>query len=196
MISYILGQIKSVDAKSLTILTSSGVGYKVYVSLSFLLLKKENEEIELLIRTIVKDDAIDLYGFESKDELSLFESLITVSKIGPRSALSILSTASLESIVQAIETEDAEILAKVPGIGKRTSEKIIIELKGKLGDLQVKEVDSKHSSNESDARLALESFGYSEKDITKALKTLHKERENFDTLNPGEIIKEVLKLLN
>lgn len=196
MISYLVGQIKDLDSKSFTLLTASGVGYKVYVPLNLLFTKKVGDELELLIHTTVKDDAIDLYGFENKDELFLFESLITVSKVGPRSALSILSTSSLESVVKSIETEDAETLSKVPGIGKRTAEKIIIELKGKLGNIKITESATPQANNETDARLALESFGYSEKDITNTLKTLKKDLENFSELKPGEIIREALKLLN
>lgn len=197
MISYIIGQIKNIDQKSLTILTSSGVGYKVFTTLNTLLSKIEQEEIELLIHTIVKEDALDLYGFENKDELNVFEKLITVSGVGPRSALTMLSVSSVENIAFAIENGDASQLSGIPGIGKKTCEKIIIELKGKLSEF-IKNSPALNNkfTEETDARLALSSLGYNEKDINNAINNLKNEfGEDFLKLNTSEIIKNSLKFL-
>lgn len=197
MISYIEGKIKNINEKYITILTNSGVGYKIFATLNTLLSKSENENIELLIHTIVKDDAIDLYGFENKNELNVFEKLITVSGVGPRSALTMLSVSNVQNIAFAIENGDASQLSGIPGIGKKTCEKIIIELKGKLAEF-VK--DSPRFNNkyieESDARLALSSLGYNEKDINNAINNLKNEfGEEFLKLNTSEIIKNTLKSL-
>lgn len=197
MIGYLIGNIKNINEKYFIILTNSGVGYKVYSTLNTLLSKSENENIELLIHTIVKDDAIDLYGFENKNELNVFEKLITVSGVGPRSALTMLSVSSVQNIAFAIENGDASQLSGIPGIGKKTCEKIIIELKGKLAEF-VK--DSPRFNNkyieESDARLALSSLGYNEKDINNAINNLKNEfGEEFLKLNTSEIIKNTLKSL-
>ncbi len=196
MIGYITGTIKNIDEKSLTILTSGGVGYKVFTTINTLLSKIENEKMELLIHTIVKEDALDLYGFESKDELSIFEKLITVSGVGPRSALTMLSISSVQNIAFAIENGDANMLSGIPGIGKKTCEKIIIELKGKLSEfIKHSPVDSKFAE-ESDARLALSSLGYNEKDINNAINNLKNELSTkFSKLNASEIIKNALKFL-
>lgn len=196
MISYLTGTIKNINEKSLTILTNSGVGYKIFTTLNTLLSKNEREELELLIHTVVKEDAIDLYGFEKKEELKIFEKLITVSGVGPRSALTMLSVSSVQNIAFAIESGDASQLAGIPGVGKKTCEKIIIELKGKLSEfIKHSPVDSKFAE-ESDARLALSSLGYNEKDINNAINNLKNELSTeFSKLNAGEIIKHSLKFL-
>lgn len=194
MISYLTGKIKDINEKSLTILTDSGVGYKVYSNLNTLLSKNEGENIEMLIHTVVKDDAIDLYGFEDKNEIEIFEKLITVSGVGPRSALSILSASSVASLALAIENNDLSSLPTVSGVGKKSLEKIVLELKGKLSKFIDKNSKEKNSE-ENDARLALSSIGYNDKDINLALSEIKKNILEFEKLNVNEIIKEALKYL-
>lgn len=196
MIGYITGIIKSVDEKSLTILTSAGVGYKVFSPINLLLSKNEEEEIEIFVHTVVKDDAIDLYGFIEEKDLKMFEKLITVSGIGPRSALNILSVSNTEDVALAVENSDADALSNIPGLGKKGREKIVIELKGKLTHF-IKEGQEKTSfGEESDAKLALLSLGYNEKDINEILKDLKKnDPQKFEDKQANEIIKEVLKYL-
>lgn len=198
MISFLTGKIQDLDEKSMTVLTASGVGYKVSAILNLLLFKTPGEEIELLIHTVVKDDSITLYGFLKKEELSLFEKLITVSGVGPRSALAMLSVLNVENIVLAIESGNPQSLSKVPGIGKRTCEKIIIELKGKLTSFTLNSTGStnQNTTHENDARLALASLGYNEKDINEVINSLKKEMgEDFFVLETNKIITETLKYL-
>lgn len=200
MISFLSGKIKNINEKSLTILTSGGVGYKVFTPLNTLLSVQENQEIEMLIHTNVKDDAIDLFGFVNKDELSMFEKLITVSGVGPRSALTMLSVSSIQNIATAVENGDAGLLSGIPGVGRKSCEKIIIELKGKLSPFIKLQKDTqgkdRNHVEESDARLALESLGYNEKDINQAMNEIkNKFEDKFTKMKAGEIVKETLKYL-
>lgn len=194
MISYLVGKIKNLNEKSLTLLTNSGVGYKVFTPLNTLLSLKIGQDLELLISTIVKDDAIDLYGFINQDELSIFEKLITVSGVGPRSALAMLSISTVSDIATAVETHDLALLTRTPGIGKKTCEKIIIELKGKL-ILFLNTEQSSTNTEENDARLALVSLGYNERDINQAINNLKNQLSDFTKLRTNEIIKRALNEL-
>lgn len=197
MISYLSGKVKNINEKTLTILTVSGVGYSVFSPINTLFSFKVDEEIEMLIHTVVKDDAIDLYGFTNQEELQMFEKLITVSGVGPRSALNILSVSSTQNIAIAVENGDANLLSGIPGVGKKSCEKIVIELKGKLGKFIKESKDASGKNNlleENDARLALVSLGYNEKDINNAVKEA-KENKDFEKMKANEIIKEVLKYL-
>lgn len=197
MISYLSGKVKNISEKTLTILTVSGVGYSVFSPINTLFSFKINEEIEMLIHTVVKDDAIDLYGFTNEEELQMFEKLITVSGVGPRSALNILSVSSTQNIAIAVENGDANLLSGIPGVGKKSCEKIVIELKGKLAKFIKENKDQNGKDNlleENDARLALVSLGYNEKDINNAVKEA-KENKDFVKMKANEIIKEVLKYL-
>lgn len=196
MIGYLVGVIKNIDEKSLTILTNSGVGYKVFSTVDILLSKDLGENIELFVHTVVKDDAIDLFGFAEAVDIKVFEKLITVSGIGPRSALNILSVLGASDVAFAVENENAEALSNIPGLGKKGREKIVLELKGKLADYIDKDKNNTTYGEESDAKLALVSLGYHEKDINEILNNIKKDnKEEFEKKEANEIIKEVLKYL-
>ncbi|HPX52360.1 MAG TPA: Holliday junction branch migration protein RuvA [Candidatus Paceibacterota bacterium] len=194
MISYLIGTIQEINEKSLTLLTGSGVGYKIFSTVNILLSKNEGENMEFFIYTVVKDDAIDLYGFAEKEELQMFERLITVSGIGPRSALNILSVSNVNNVALAVENDDVSLLSGIPGLGKRSCEKIIIELKGKLSHfIKVEKVD-RNLSEEKDAHLALISLGYSEKDVNNIINKIKQDNpQAFNNMQASEIIKEILK---
>lgn len=197
MISYLEGIVKNINEKKITILTSGGVGYSVYSPVNTLFSFSEDDTIEMLIHTVVKDDAIDLYGFTNKEEILMFEKLITVSGVGPRSALNILSVNTTQNIAIAVENGDANLLSGIPGVGKKSCEKIVIELKGKLSGFIKENKDSINKNTlleENDARLALASLGYNEKDINNAIKEA-KANIDFEKMKANEIIKEVLKYL-
>ena len=200
MISLLSGLVKNINEKSLTIMTSGGVGYKVFTPLNTLLSLEEDQSIEMLIYSSIKEDAIDLFGFVNKSELSLFEKLITVSGIGPKSALTMLSVSSVEHIAIAVENGDASLLSGIPGVGRKSCEKIIIELKGKLSHFIKNSKEGKgidqNIQEENDARLALISLGYNEKDINLSIKDLKDKLEDkFKNMRANEIIKEALKYL-
>ncbi len=185
MIGFLSGTIKKATEKELILLVN-GVGYKVFCSLPTLLSSAVGNEKDLLIHTRVREDAITLYGFEKENDLFVFEKLLDVSGVGPKSALAMLSVHSASSIADAVEKGNAEMLSHTPGIGKKTTEKIIIELKGKLTHLQ------NASDNESayEVRLALEALGYSPREINEIIGKLNPKEK--DT---GKLIKEALSKL-
>jgi len=203
MISYLSGNIKNLSEKSLTVLTSGGVGYKVFTQINTTLSLVENNPIEMLVHTVVRDDALDLYGFLTKEELQMFEKLISVSGIGPRSALNILAISSISDLANAIENQNLSSLPTVPGVGKKGLEKIGIELKGKLNHLIQGSQNKK--SEEMDAVLALISLGYNQKDVSQTINTIKKQiklekeknndKKDFTDLSVNQIIKVALKEL-
>ncbi len=165
MIGYLTGTIIHSDIKSI-ILDVHGVGYKVYTNAGALESNK-NKTLSLWTHLAVRENALDLYGFATKAEWDFFELLLTVSGIGPKSAMAILSVASVDTLKKAVSTEDSSYLTKVSGIGKKNAEKIVLELKGKVLNYVY---DEKTDSYDTDAMEALKSLGYSEKDSREALK--------------------------
>lgn len=185
MIGSIKGKITFRTEKFL-IVETSGVGYKINVSPDMLSKTKSGgDEISLWVHTHVREDALDLYGFLELPELEFFEMLINISGIGPRSALAILGIASIETLKKAIGTGDTSYLTKISGIGKKTAERIVIELRDKMGE--VKEGSS--LQGELDALEALKSLGYSQSEAREALKKV-----SPDT-NTNTKIREALRIL-
>lgn len=177
MIGHLSGTTHSVSEKDL-ILSVGGVGYLIHAPLPVLLAHKEGSECALYIHTHVREDALVLYGFENKTDLEVFERLISVSGIGPKSALAMLSVHSPASIADAIERGDVPLLSHTPGIGKKTAEKIILELRGKLTHLQGKE----QNSAVFEVRLALEALGYTHKEIHDVTQKLDPHEHNTSKL--------------
>ena len=149
-----------------------GVGYELDVPMStFYNLPAIGERVSLLTHFVVREDAQQLFGFLSAEERSTFRLLIKISGVGPRTALSILSGLSVAELAQAISVQEASRLVKVPGIGKKTAERLLLELKGKLG------ADLAHpatvaSDAQADIVQALVALGYSDRDAAAALKAL------------------------
>lgn len=185
MIGFLQGKIISKNEQSV-LLNVSGVGYKISTPLPLLISLNEGLEISLYIHTHVREDQITLFGFKDELDLFLFEKLINVSGIGPKSALAMLSVHSPSSIADAVEREDVTALSHTPGVGKKTAEKIILELRGKLSHL----AGSKETDTIYEVRLALETLGYSPKEIHEVLQKIHKENKNTSAL-----IKEALSEL-
>lgn len=168
MIAYLSGIIKYKGSNYLTILTG-GVGYKVSLPFDLLSKSKLNDPISTYIYTHVKDDAIDLYGFESPEEIAFFELLLTVSGIGPKTALAIFSYGKLPKIKEAIVKGDVDFFTSVPRLGRKNAQKIIIELRTKLGSLE--DLDLSQESGESKEIIdALKSFGFERGEAKDALK--------------------------
>ena len=150
----------------------NGVGYEVDVPMStFYNLPGLGERVILLTHFVVREDAQLLYGFLTHDERATFRQLIKISGIGPRLALSILSGLSVNELAQAITRQDSGRLVKVPGIGKKTAERLLLELKGKLGDALAAPA-SVASDAQADILQALLALGYSDKEAAAALKAL------------------------
>lgn len=188
MISYIEGKIILKTDKSIIIQTG-GIGYQVFVS-SDLLLKISglDQIIKVWTYMAVRENSMDLYGFETIDEKNFFELLLEVSGIGPKSALSILSLATIDVLKKAIGSGDITYLTKVSGIGKKTAEKIVVELRDKLASLGHKD-DGGSLQQDADVLGALESLGYSMQVARSVLKEIDQN------LSTNEKIKEALKIL-
>lgn len=168
-----------------------GVGYEVDVPMStFYNLPATGEKVALLTHFVVREDAQILYGFGTAPEREAFRQLIKISGIGPRTALSVLSGMSVADLAQAVSAQEAGRIVKVPGIGKKTAERLLLELKGKLGaDLNLPGAGPVRSDTQSDIQQALMALGYSEKDAAAALKALPAE------VGVSEGIKLALKAL-
>ena len=157
MIAHLRGRLIEKEPARVVIDTN-GVGYEVFVPLStFTALPDTGTEVSLDIHTHVREDIIALYGFSSRQERRVFERLITISGIGPRLAVTILSGGSIEGLVGAIRKGDLARLTAIPGVGKKTAERIVIELRDKLKDFA--EGPAK-STVEMDVLSALENLGY------------------------------------
>ena len=146
------------------------------------------KDVVFFIHTHVREDAIDLYGFLTLEELEMFELLISIAGVGPKSGLGILTVADPKTIKTAILNEDSSILTKVSGVGRKTAERIILELKNKIGDLS--EGDKAKAIGDSDAIEALVSMGYSVSEAREALKHIPVEVKDI-----GQRIKMALKNL-
>jgi len=169
-----------------------GVGYEVKISLHTFSQLSENESIKIYTKLIVREDAHLLYGFNAKDEREMFNFLISVSGIGPNTALIMLSSLSPEEIANAIQTEDVTTIQKVKGIGAKTAQRVIIDLKGKVlkfsGDTEFN--NSKNNTNRFDALTALVSLGFDKKSAEKVLDRIDSGSETVE-----QLIKGALKLL-
>ena len=183
MIGSLNGKITLKKDKFL-IVETTGVGYKVNVSLDLISKTQEGQDIKLYIYTHVREDTLDLYGFQEYEELEFFELLLGVSGIGPRGALTVLDVASLETLRKAIGSEDTGYLTKISGIGKKTAQKIVIELKDKVGTFEGSDLQE-----EMDALEALKAIGYKEREAREALKEIP---EGTDT---NAKIHQALKIL-
>jgi Holliday junction DNA helicase RuvA len=156
------------------LLDCHGVGYEVYVPMStFYNLPALGERVSLLTQFIVREDAQLLYGFATAPERQAFRELIKISGVGPRTALSVLSGMGVTDLAQAVTLQEAGRLVKVPGIGKKTAERLLLELKGKLGaDMGAAGGGAMHSDAQADILQALLALGYNDKEAAAALKAL------------------------
>ena len=190
MISYLKGTILNKNIKSITLLVNQ-IGYRVFITQPLLQKIKVEKEIELYTYLRHKEDSMDLYGFKTKEELGFFELLLTISGVGPKSALGVLEVATLSSIKKAILRDDPSILYKVSGVGKKTAERIVVELKNKLDSLPVGEKEISLDDSDTEAFDALAGLGYSDHDIRPTLKQIPE-----DITQTEEKIKKALKFLS
>ncbi len=189
MISLLTGTIKLKSFKSATI-DIHGLGFEVFLPQLILEKIKIGQMATYYTHLQVREDALELYGFETLPEKNFFELLISVSGVGPKSALSVLSIAKLEEIKKAILRDGPTLLRKVSGIGQKTAERIVVELKNKLSDLAVGSERIDLSTADNGAFDALMTLGYSASEVREALRKLPK-----DINDENEIIKQTLKML-
>ncbi len=188
MIRTIKGIVTDVGPKSATIETS-GLGYEVLVPTDTALRLSTGAEILLHTRLVIREDSHELFGFETRGELDFFELLISVSGVGPRGAMTIISIGSIDTLKKAIGSGDLAYLTKVSGIGKKTAEKIVVELRDKLA-LLGHSASAGELSGEADSLAALESLGYSREEARDALKDVPALFSE-----PSSRIREALKIL-
>lgn len=174
-----------------------GVGYELDVPMStFYHLPELQQEVTLFTHLSIRDDAHVLYGFGSQTERAAFRQLIKVSGIGARTALAILSGLEVNELARAIEEEDTQTLTRVPGIGKKTAQRLLLELRGKLDEISpvasntpAAPSDTATSTGQNDIEHALMALGYNRKEIQRVLKKLDKD------LSVEQGIRQALQLL-
>lgn len=187
VITHIKGTI--IDKEERTVVIDvNGLGYKVFVTAATVDTAREGAEMALWTHLAVREDAQTLFGFPSKDELGFFELLISISGIGPKTALGILNVSSVSNIRKAVLTGDTSHLTKVSGVGKKIADKIVLELKGKFG--AEAGGDGISLRDEVDALEALKALGYGHKEAREALKEV-----DLSITDTGERVKKALKAL-
>lgn len=172
MIGLLSGKLIDKDFSS-CLLDVNGVGFEVLIPLStFDVLPLNEEKVTLHIHTAVREDAITLFGFASRDEKKLFQQLINVSGVGGKLALNVLSAMPAANFCAAIASGDVKSLSRINGVGKRTAERLIVELKGKLENLDPAAAPPTGNSDAADAAAALEQLGYRKDAVNKTINAL------------------------
>lgn len=188
MIAYIRGKITFIGPRYV-ILENNNIGYKVNVTDDALHELSSGQDTLLWTHDAVREDSHELYGFAVEDERNLFELLLTVSGIGPKTALNILSLVSAKALIGAIHSGSTAHLVKVSGIGRKTAEKIVMELRDRIAEFG--NGDNVDMNNDSDAIEALKALGYNTDEAREAIKKLNK-----DIADTGDKIKAALKFLS
>ena len=197
MYEYLTGVVTFINPYYLVIETN-GIGYQIALGNPYRYSSKLNKEIKLYVHQVIREDAHLLYGFDSLEEKQLFLRLVSVSGIGPKSALAIMASDDHSGLIQAVETGDVTYLTKFPGVGKKTAQQMILDLKGKSGELSIDtpfnlfdESTAQDATALSEAMEALSALGYSDKEVKRVEKQL-KEVENLTT---DEYLRQALKLM-
>ncbi len=193
MIATLRGQVIELGNRH-AVIEVNNIGYKVFLTDDSVHSLKLNTEIFLSIYNVIREDADDLYGFISKKERDFFELLISISGIGPKSALNILSLVASDTLVSAIRSGSTSHLVKVSGIGRKTAEKIVLELKDKLAPFAHDHGDTEYSaeiSSDMDAVEALKALGFGADEAREALKKVDKS-----ITATGAKVKAALKSLS
>lgn len=194
MFEFIIGDIVRIRDEYVVV-QNNGIGYKVLTSVNSMMNLELGKKNQMLYTQLhVREDGLYLYGFTTEEEMDMFNLLLRVSKIGPKIGLGILSTLTPNQIKLAIHNRDLDTLCKAPGIGKKTSERIVLELKDKIGDVEL--IDTSEirmdNSRHDEAVEALMSLGYSKYEVEKAIKSMMDD----DNMTVEAIIREGLKKLS
>lgn len=198
MYSYIRGELAEINSDHI-VLDVNGIGYQIYIPTNTLnYLPSIGEMVKIHTYLYIREDAMMLYGFLTRDDLDMFKMLITVSGIGPKGGLGILSTLSTDDLRFAVLSDDAKAIAKAPGIGAKTAQRVIIDLKDKMSLEEAFEKKLEHTTNKvlpennsikNDAVLALNALGYSS---TESLKAVSKV-EITEDMDVENVLKAALK---
>lgn len=197
MISYIKGTVKYLSNEEV-IIERDGIGFGILTSQNVINKLRIEDNVTLFTHMHVREDDISLFGFLSQDEKTIFRQLISISGIGPKGALAILSTLSIDELRIAVLSEDYKAIAKANGIGTKTAQRVVIDLKDKLkledilpdAEASVQE-ESIGNDNMAEAALALTSLGYSNLEALRALKKV----KNNENMSVEELLKAALKFM-
>ena len=196
MINHVKGTIEEVNPAFVIVETSGGVGYIINISLATFSQIKDQKEVKLLTHFIVKEDAQVLYGFATEEERELFKLLISVNGIGPNTSRLILSSMSVGEVLNAIATEDVKTIQSVKGIGTKTAQRVVIELKDKAKKASwadATKINVAYNNNKYEALSALVALGFPKNNAEAVLDKIIKA-EGIQ-LTVEELIKKALKLL-
>ncbi|MBB5173214.1 Holliday junction branch migration protein RuvA [Texcoconibacillus texcoconensis] len=203
MISFVEGTLDSVETDHIVV-NVFGIGYMIYSANPYLFQDQMGQPVKVYTYQHVREDAIQLYGFQTKQERLLFSQLLNVSGIGPKGALAILASGQPEKVVEAVEKENESFLVKFPGVGKKTARQMILDLQGKLDDFSASitegmltqqnelaaQPDEDDESQLDEAMDALRALGYTEREIKKVYPQLQSL-----SLRTDEYIKKALQLM-
>ena len=197
MIAHLKGQL-AYKSPEYTIVDVNGVGYQVFTPLStYYALPNLGQTVSLRVHTRVREDELKLFGFLTEEEQTIFQKLITINKVGPRLALGILSGMSPADLFSAVMNNNIARLSTIPGVGKKTAERLTLEMKDKLADLALAMDHQPESARAEgfydDALSALVNLGYKKPEAEKALKTIC--NQNGKDANLEDLIKESLNIL-
>jgi Holliday junction DNA helicase RuvA len=185
VIASLRGKLQALGA-DWAIVDVNGIGFKVFMPTSTLsTLGRKGEEVELHTHLHLREDIAALYGFATPEELGLFQNLISVTRLGPKLGLAMLSAMSTEKLAMAIATGNADLLSEIPGIGKKTAQRLILELKEKIGIVWATPPPELAEEN-ADVLAALTTLGYSVREATRAVATI--------PLDPNLTLEERIKL--
>lgn len=200
MYEYIIGKVTFISPYYIVVETN-GIGYQISVGNPYRYSGKTKTEIKVYLHQVIREDAHLLYGFNDLEEKQLFLKLISVSGIGPKSGLAIMASEDHGGLINAIESEDATYLTKFPGVGKKTAQQMILDLKGKLGELETStsavqamadaSVSTGHNRSLAEAIEALSALGYSEKEIRRVAPKL----EELAPQQTDDYLRNALKLM-
>ncbi|EGW0544950.1 Holliday junction branch migration protein RuvA [Listeria monocytogenes] len=199
MYDYIKGTVTTITPEYIVVEVGQ-IGYQIITGNPFSFQRLEGTEAQVFLYQHVREDNISLFGFQTTEERYLFKKLLSVSGIGPKSALAIIASGDVVPLISAIESEDDVYLTKFPSVGKKTARQIILDLKGKLADVVASEIVYVAPENDmvaglspqlEEAVLALEALGYSTRELKKVIPKLAKEED----LTSDAYIKLALQLM-
>jgi holliday junction DNA helicase RuvA len=190
MIGSVRGKVILRDGNTIIVETASGVGYRILVSSKVLSENPIDHQTFIYTYTHVKEDILELFGFSEIADLKLFENLISVNGVGPKTAMSVFSVLTREEIIGGVLKGDVNVFSGIPRLGKKNAQKIIIELKNKLGDTSSFDLNGLDSDAADEVYSALQSFGFKPAEIRDALKNVDSKAST-----PEEKIKIALKYL-
>lgn len=194
MLEYIKGKVESIENEYL-VLDAGNIGYMIFMAKRELLELTLNSDVLIYTRLIVREDAMTIYGFKSKGTRDIFDLLTMVTGIGPKLAMGVLNDTEISFILTSILNEDVKALTEIPGIGKKTAQRLILELKDKVEKLNIafeplEKMPSNKNPDKSSALEALISLGYNEYEAKNALDSVN------DELEISQMIREALKLMS